>query len=88
MLATAPPLMKRVRAAVWVGGRRWNLRLDDGIDIRLPEENAQTAWTRLATLERDKQLLSKDIIAIDLRIQDRLVVRRRGDAALKPENST
>lgn len=88
MLATAPPLMKRVRAAVWVGGRRWNLRLDDGIDIRLPEENAQTAWTRLATLERDKQLLSEDIIAIDLRIQDRLVVRRRGDAALKPENST
>ncbi len=88
MLATAPPLMKRVRAAVWVSGRRWNLRLYDGIDIRLPEENAQNAWTRLATLERDKQLLSQDIIAIDLRIHGRLVVQRRGAAARAPGNST
>ncbi len=88
MLATAPPLMKRVRAAIWVGGRRWNLRLDDGIDIRLPEENAQAAWTRLATLERDRQLLSQDIIAIDLRIRDRLVVQRRGGGARAPGNST
>lgn len=86
MLATAPPLMKRVRAAVWVSGRRWNLSLEGGIDIRLPEENAQTAWTRLATLERDRQLLSQDIIAIDLRLHDRLIVRRRGDRT--PENST
>jgi cell division protein FtsQ len=77
-----------VRSAVWVGGRRWNLRLDDGIDIRLPEENAQSAWTRLATLERDQRVLSRDIIAIDLRIRDRLVVRRRGKTEQKRENST
>ncbi|NKB54888.1 MAG: FtsQ-type POTRA domain-containing protein [Alphaproteobacteria bacterium] len=88
MLATAPPLMKRVQAAVWVGGRRWNLRLDDGIDIRLPEENPQAAWTRLATLERDKRLLSQDIIAVDLRIRDRLIVRRRGESAPNGGNST
>jgi cell division protein FtsQ len=88
MLSTAPPLMKRVRAAIWVGGRRWNLQLDDGVDIRLPEDNPQMAWTRLATLERDRQLLSQDIIAIDLRIQDRLVVRRRGDKTQTRGNST
>ena len=86
ILATAPPLRKRGRAAIWVSGRRWNLRLDDGIDIRLPEENAQAAWTRLATLERDRQLLNQDIIAVDLRIRDRLVVRRRSDPA--PKDST
>ena len=88
MLSIAPPLMKRVRAAIWVGGRRWNLQLDDGIDIRLPEDNPQMAWTRLATLERNQQLLSQDIIAVDLRIQDRLVVRRRGDTAKVRGNST
>ena len=80
--------MKRVRAAVWVGGRRWNLRLDDGIDIRLPEENPLFAWTRLATLERDRKLLSQDVIAVDLRIRDRVVVRRRGESATGRENST
>ena len=86
MLAATPPLMKRVRAAIWVSGRRWNLLVDDGIYIRLPEKNAHIAWARLATLERDRQVLSQDIIAIDLRIRDRLVVRRRSDPV--PKDST
>lgn len=88
MLATSPPLMKRVRAAVWVGGRRWNLRLDDGIDIRLPEENPLAAWTQLATLERDNRLLKQDIIAVDLRIPNKLIVRRREETAASRGNST
>ena len=75
LLAAAPLLMKRVRAAIWVSDRRWNLLLDDGIYIRLPEENAHIAWTRLASLERNGQVLSQNIIAIDLRIRDRLVVQ-------------
>ena len=77
MLATAPKLMARVRAGIWVGNRRWNLRLDNGIDIRLPEKDPQAAWARLAALERDRQFLSNGITAIDLRIRGRLVVRRR-----------
>ena len=77
MLATVPKLMARVRAAIWVGDRRWNLRLDNGIDIRLPEKDPQAAWAWLVALERDRQLLSHGIIAIDLRIPSRLVVQRR-----------
>ena len=77
MMSTAPKLMQRVRAGVWVGGRRWNLRLDDGIDIRLPEAEPHAAWERLVALERNRQLLNRDITAIDLRFGDRLVVQRR-----------
>jgi cell division protein FtsQ len=77
MLATAPKLMARVRAAIWVGDRRWNLRLDDGIDIRLPEKDPEAAWARLVALERDRQLLRRSITTIDLRIRGRLIVRRR-----------
>ena len=69
--------LARVRAAIWVGDRRWNLRLDNGIDIRLPEKDPQAAWAWLVALERDRQLLSHGIIAIDLRIPSRLVVQRR-----------
>ncbi|MDP6604526.1 MAG: cell division protein FtsQ/DivIB [Rhodospirillales bacterium] len=75
MLKTQPDLMKRVAAAVWTGGRRWNLRLDNGVDVRLPEEGAKGAWDRLARYEREHQLLRRDIIAVDLRVPDRLVVR-------------
>src|SRR5690606_4293350 len=39
MLATEPELRGHVVSAVRVGGRRWNLQLDNDIEVRLPEEN-------------------------------------------------
>ena len=75
VLASEPSLNQRVAAAVRVGGRRWNLRFDNGIDVELPERNFAEAWRRLAEFERIHQLLARDITAIDLRLPDRLVVR-------------
>jgi cell division protein FtsQ len=75
MLAGEAELVSRVAAAVRVGGRRWNLRLDSGIDIALPEEDANSAWHRLAELERSEGILERDIQMVDLRLPDRLVVR-------------
>lgn len=75
MLATEPELAPHVAAAVRVGGRRWNLRLDSGIDVALPEENPIAAWHRLAELEHSDGILERDIEMVDLRLPDRLVVR-------------
>jgi cell division protein FtsQ len=75
-LATEPELMRLVKAAVRVGGRRWNLRLEGDIDVRLPEENAAAAWTRLAEYEKTHQVLERDVRILDLRMPDRLIVRR------------
>ena len=75
VLATEPGLNQRVAAAVRVGGRRWNLRFDNGVDVELPEEDFAAAWRRLAEFERRHRLLSRDITVIDLRLPDRLVVR-------------
>ena len=77
-LASEPQLMDRVRAAVRIGGRRWNLRFDNGIDVELPEQGLAEAWRRLAAFERRHRLLSRDITAIDLRLPDRVVVRPSG----------
>jgi cell division protein FtsQ len=70
-----PALARRIAAAVRIGGRRWNLRFDNGIDVRMPEEGLMEAWRRLAAFERSKGLLAREISALDLRIPDRLVVR-------------
>ena len=78
VLATEPSLRVRVEAAVRVGGRRWNLRFDNGIDVELPEQGLAEAWRRLAAFERRHGLLSRDITAIDLRLPDRVVVRPAG----------
>ncbi|MBL4691339.1 MAG: FtsQ-type POTRA domain-containing protein [Rhodospirillales bacterium] len=75
-LATEPELMRLVKAAVRVGGRRWNLRLEGDIDVRLPEDNAAAAWTRLAEYEKTHQVLERDVRILDLRLPDRLIVRR------------
>ena len=75
MLATEPELAPHVAAAVRVGGRRWNLRLDNNIDVALPERDPEVAWHRLAGLARDDRLLERDIAAVDLRLPDRLFLR-------------
>lgn len=71
----------RVRASVLVAQRRWDLWLDNGIDVRLPESGVAAALARLSALDRDKKLLSRDITAVDLRLPDRVTVRLSPAAA-------
>ena len=78
MLAREPELAARVTAAVRVDDRRWNLRVDNAIDVLLPETNPAEAWARLAELERADRLLQRDIQAVDMRLPDRLVLRTVG----------
>jgi len=81
VLATQPDLQHRITAAVWVGERRWNLKLDNGIDVELPEGDISGAWAQLGDLDRNHGLLARDIQQVDLRLNDRLVVRVAPDPA-------
>ncbi|HMK67915.1 MAG TPA: cell division protein FtsQ/DivIB [Stellaceae bacterium] len=75
MLAEEPALRDRVAAAIRVSDRRWNLRMENGIDVELPEENAEAAWHELARLDRTLGLLERDIRRVDLRLPDRMVLQ-------------
>jgi len=77
ILAHEPLLKQRVNAAVRVGKRRWNIRMDNGVYINLPETDALSAWQRFARLEQQHKLLKQDLLSIDLRIPDQLIVRTR-----------
>jgi cell division protein FtsQ len=76
MLAAEPELRQRVTAAVLVGKRRWNIRMDNDVDVKLPEDGAADAWRRFAELNRKNDLLNKDVSIVDLRQPDRVVVRQ------------
>ncbi|TAL01720.1 MAG: FtsQ-type POTRA domain-containing protein [Rhodospirillaceae bacterium] len=83
-----PELGSRVRAAVRVGARRWNVYFDsfeNGIAVRLPEDDVPGAWARLASLEHDYKILERDLEFIDLRLPDRLIVRIRKTSAEEPQ---
>jgi len=81
LLDRYPELSDQVRASVLIGERRWNLRLRNGLDIRLPETDIERALVTLASLDKDKKLLSRDIVAVDLRLSDRVTVQLSEAAA-------
>jgi cell division protein FtsQ len=80
-LESRPEMLAHVMAAVRIGGRRWDLRLTNGMTVLLPERNVATAWQVLADAVRDRALLERDIAHIDLRLPDRLVLRLSPGAA-------
>jgi cell division protein FtsQ len=71
----------QVRASILVGERRWNLRLKNGLDVRLPEAGVVGALEYLAKLDREAKLLTRDITLIDMRLADRVTVRLSEKAA-------
>jgi cell division protein FtsQ len=81
LLDRHPDMRDLVRASILVGDRRWNLRLKNGIDVRLPENGIEAALEQLIALDRDKKLLSRDVAVIDLRLRDRVTVRQSEAAA-------
>ena len=80
LLEAAGPLKERILAGTLVAGRRWTLKTDGGIDVRLPETGAKDALARLIRLDKEHRILAKDVIAVDLRFPDRVVVRLTEEA--------
>src|SRR5580692_4930777 len=86
LLARYPQVNSVTKAAIFVGERRWNLRLKDGLDIRLPENEVGNALAMLSTLDKEDRLFSRDIVAVDMRLPDRLTVQLSEDAAKARED--
>jgi cell division protein FtsQ len=81
LLDRYPQVRVATRAVTFVGERRWNLRLKDGLDIRLPENDVGNALATLSALDKEDRLFSRDIVAVDMRLPDRLTVQLSDDAA-------
>jgi len=86
LLARYPQVRSATKAVILVGERRWNLRLKDGLDIRLPENDVGNALASLSKLDKEDRLFSRDIVAIDMRLPDRLAVQLSDDAAKARED--
>jgi cell division protein FtsQ len=78
-METVPQLAPRVRFAVRVSDRRWDLHFDSGVVVQLPESHVDHALASLAQYESEYRLLARAIDEVDLRLDDRIVIRPRGD---------
>lgn len=77
LLMREPEIAKRVSSATRVGGRRWDISLENGITIKLPEEDMAVALKQLVKMQEEDKIFSKDIKSIDLRQPDRIMLRTR-----------
>lgn len=73
-LRTEPELFSEVWAISFRSERRWDVHLKNGIEIRLPESDPISAWSRLAVIDRKKAITNRDLAVIDLRIPKQLIV--------------
>jgi len=80
LLDRYPQVRSATKAAIFVGERRWNLRLKDGLYIRLPENDVGNALAVLSKLDKEERLFSRDITVVDMRLPDRLTVQLSEDA--------
>lgn len=76
-----PELAARVKGYIRIGERRWDLKLENGITVKLPEDGEDQSIADLVRMDHDKGLLTRDIAAVDMRISDRLVVQLTPEAA-------
>jgi cell division protein FtsQ len=75
ILDDAPDLQAKVRASMLVSHRRWDLFLDNGVQVMLPAGDAADAVLELARVDASSHLLDRDITVVDMRLADRMVVR-------------
>lgn len=76
-----PQVASRVKGYVEVANRRWDLRLDNGVTIKLPEHGAEVALADLVRMDKENSVLGRDIVSVDLRIAGRVVVQLTPAAA-------
>ncbi|WP_366656932.1 cell division protein FtsQ/DivIB [Fodinicurvata sp. EGI_FJ10296] len=75
VLGQYPEIADEVEAAIRVGERRWDLRLTSGVEVRLPETGLTPALNELSRMMHEVDLFDRDVVAIDLRLEDRLIVQ-------------
>ena len=80
-----PELASKARGYIRVAQRRWNIRLDNGVTVKLPEQGEERAMAALVAMDKENGLLSRDIAAVDMRLDDRVVVQLTEEAAEKRE---
>ena len=75
ILAASAPINDRVRGLVRMGERRWDVVLDRDQRIMLPEKNPLKAFEQVMALVEARELMDRDIVAVDMRNQSRPTLR-------------
>lgn len=89
LYAVTGPLKARLRGFERMGARRWDVVLDHGQRILLPETKAVRALERTIAMDQAIQMLGRDLTVVDLRLTQRPTIRMGEDAvqAMRSSNT-
>lgn len=79
-------LKQRVTGATYLRSMRWDIRLDDKVDVKLPEKEAEGALAYLLDLTKHHQLMKQEIMIIDMRLPGKLIFRLTPEAVEKQKD--
>ncbi|MEM7617157.1 MAG: FtsQ-type POTRA domain-containing protein, partial [Pseudomonadota bacterium] len=68
-----------IKAAILIGNRRWNVRLDNNIEIKLPEDNIKKALDILIDFDEKNNIFESPMAVIDVRLPDRITLEPLGN---------
>lgn len=82
LLEAAPAIRPQVRAAEWIGNRRWNLTFKTNQVLALPQgdDEAATALVSFARLDGQNRLIGGEVTTFDMRAPPRIYMRIPGRA--------
>ena len=70
-----PNLTQTLEEIEFIEKRRWNLKLNNKLLVKLPDENIQQSLKNLKQLFEEQEVMESNIIEIDLRIQGRAALK-------------
>ncbi len=88
VLEAARPIRARIRGLVRVGERRWDVVLDRGQRILLPEAGPVAAIQRVIALDQAEDMLGRDLTVVDMRNEKRPTIRLAEPGAGETEVET
>ena len=74
-LSNEPHLFRRIKSLTLVSDRRWDVQLDNQINVHLPEKNPGRAWAHLATVQQGHNIFGDQIQGIDMRLENQLIIK-------------
>ncbi len=80
-----PEFSTKIYSATWVGNRRWDIRFENGLLVKLPTDNLDDAWRNLIKIYNNQESLN-GLQAIDLRIERKIYLKYLDSKTVEVKN--
>jgi cell division protein FtsQ len=75
ILEKFPEISKKITALNRIRQRRWDITLEESVQVKLPEDHLEEALTRLTLLIQQQKISPSETLVVDLRLPKQVIMR-------------